>query len=418
MRIAIIGTGISGLTAAYMLQSEHDITVFESSSRIGGHTATVKISVDGQEHAVDTGFIVYNDWTYPNFIKLMDQLGVASKPTEMGFSVSCEKTGLEYSGNSFNTLFAQRRNVLRPDHWRMLKDIVRFNREAKLHLQQDKISESLSLGDYLSHNGYSKSFQDFYLIPMGAAIWSSGREAMVNFPARFFLRFFNNHGLLNINDRPQWRVIEGGSSQYLDPLVKSFSDRIKLNCSIESIQRTDNNVIIRHNQSEQEFDQVIMACHSDQALKLLSDASAHEQEILKAIPYLDNDVILHTDQRMLPKRKATWSSWNYRLKDNGSDQNALPVLTYNMNILQGIKSSKAICVTLNDTSAIDPDSILGRFTYAHPQFSIEGSKAQQRWSDINGVRRTWFCGAYWANGFHEDGVSSALRVCEGFGLSL
>ncbi|RRJ83835.1 NAD(P)/FAD-dependent oxidoreductase [Aestuariirhabdus litorea] len=415
MRIAIVGTGISGLTAAYLLHQEHEITLFEGASRIGGHTATMNVSVGNRDYAIDTGFIVYNDWTYPHFIRLMERIGVHSQATEMGFSVSCEQTGLEYSGNSFNTLFAQRRNLLRLDHWRMLRDIVRFNREAKVHLLEGRISSQLSLGDYLHSHDYSRAFRDFYLIPMGAAIWSSGRQHMLDFPALFFLRFFNNHGLLNINDRPQWRVIKGGSSAYLSPLIASFRDRIHLSCPVTSITRSSDGVLLRHAEGEAHFDQVIIASHSDQALALLADPSPLEKQILGAIPYLDNEVILHTDTRQLPHNQATWSSWNYRLKAGPQDQDNLPVLTYNMNILQGIDSETTFCVTLNDTGTIDPTQILGRYTYAHPQFSIAGIDAQQQWRSINGVQRTWFCGAYWGNGFHEDGVSSGLRVAQALG---
>ncbi|WP_426416228.1 NAD(P)/FAD-dependent oxidoreductase [Aestuariirhabdus sp. LZHN29] len=417
MRIAIIGTGISGLTAAYLLNQRHDITLYESSDRIGGHTATVNVPLNEQQYAIDTGFIVFNDWTYPNFIRLLEQLGVSSKATEMGFSVSCEDTGLEYSGNSLDSLFAQRRNLLKLDHWRMLRDIMRFNREAKVDLQGGKIPPQLSLGDYLQSHGYSHAFRDFYLIPMGAAIWSSGRQAMLDFPAQFFLRFFNNHGLLNINERPQWRVIEGGSRSYLTPLIAGFRDRIHLSCPVQSIQRTQDGVVLQHSEGKQTFDQVVIASHSDQALSMLADPSALEKQILGAIPYQDNEVILHTDESLLPRHQKTWSSWNYRLKKGTNRTSSLPVLTYNMNILQGIDSETVFCVTLNDSSSIDPTKVLGRYTYAHPQFSIEGTAAQQ-WRAINGVKSTWFCGAYWGNGFHEDGVNSGLRVAEALGVSL
>ncbi|TQV80073.1 FAD-dependent oxidoreductase [Exilibacterium tricleocarpae] len=416
MRIAIIGSGISGLTAAYLLNREHDITVFESRDRIGGHTATIDVSVNGSEQAIDTGFIVYNDWTYPNFIDLLAQLGVASQPTNMGFSVSCRQTGLEYSGAGFSTLFAQRRNLLRPRHWRMLADIVRFNREAVADLEQGRIDAAATLGDYLTRRRYSQAFIRHYLVPMGAAIWSASTDTMLNFPLAFFVRFFKNHGLLSITDRPQWRVIKGGSREYLGPLTAGFKKRIKVATPIQSVRRQGDRVLLSYRGDDgprtESYDHVVMACHSDQALQLLGDASAAEQRLLGAIPYQDNEVILHTDTTLLPRRRSTWSSWNYLLTDYRQER---PVLTYNMNILQGLDHPTTFCVTLNQTAAIDPAKILGHFNYAHPVFNLDGIAAQQRWGDINGVNRTWFCGAYWGNGFHEDGVSSALRVAEALG---
>jgi len=413
MKIAIIGSGISGLTSAYLLKQKHGITVFESADRIGGHTATVEVPEGDNVRGIDTGFIVFNDWTYPNFIRLMDEIGVSSRATEMSFSVSCQNTGLEYGGNNLNTLFAQRSNLLNIPFLGMLKDILRFNKEAILDLDSGDLKEGVTLGEYLREKGYGKRFASHYLIPMGSAIWSSTLDEMLDFPLVFFVRFFKNHGLLSVNDRPQWRVIEGGSSAYLKPLVKSFEDRIRLGSRIKHVQRSLGNVTIKFEDGSKEiFDQVVFACHSDEALALLSDKSDTEKEVLSAIPYRNNEVVLHTDTAMLPKKKLAWSSWNYYL---GPDNTKPATLSYNMNILQHFSSDTTYVVTLNQTDMIDESKILRRFEYAHPTFTLEGIKAQDRWEEINGVNNTWFCGAYWRNGFHEDGCWSGVRVATALG---
>jgi len=340
----------------------------------------------------------------------MDTLGVATRPTSMGFSVSDDVTGLEYAGNNLNTLFAQRRNLVSPRFLRMVRDILRFNRQSVADLDAGKLPTDQTLGEYLDKNGYSKAFAEQYLLAMTSAIWSADFTDSRDFPVEFFIRFFRNHGLLQVSDRPQWRVIEGGSREYLRPLIDSFKGDIHVNHKVASITRKPEGgvEITFENGKVRSFDQVVIATHSDQALAMLSDASPLEREILGAIPYRDNDVVLHTDSRLLPRNKMTWSSWNYRLKP---DTNRA-VVTYNMNILQGIDAPETFCVTLNDTESINPARILGRFNYAHPQFTVEGVKAQARWSEINGVNSTWFCGAYWHNGFHEDGLSSGLRVSD------
>lgn len=409
-KIAIIGAGISGLTAAYKLAQSHEVHVFEAGARVGGHTATKRVSLGGRDYQIDTGFIVFNDWTYPNFIQLMDELGVASRPTSMSFSLSCRQTGLEYSGSGLGGLFAQRRNLLNLSHWRMLKDIIRFNREAAEHLELNVISDSVRLGEYLERHLYSEEFRRYYLIPMASAIWSSGMGEAEQMPVRFFVRFFMNHGLLNIKNRPQWRVIEGGSSRYLEPLTRSFSDRIRLNCPATSIRREKNGVLIDSVKANGEhFDEVVLACHSNQALKILADSSDEEQKLLSAIPYTENEVALHWDDRLLPENRRTWSSWNYLLEE----QSEQAVLTYNMNILQGIESDNTFCVTLNATRSIDPDKIWGTYRYSHPEFRPEGIRAQHRLKELNGTDNTWFCGAWCGHGFHEDGVVSALSVVDG-----
>ena len=412
MRIAIVGSGIAGLTCAYLLNRRHDVQVFEAGDWIGGHTHTVDVQVEGRHYAIDTGFIVFNDWTYPNFIRLLEQLGVESQPTEMSFSVCDPRSGLEYNGNNLNTLFAQRSNLLSPGFLRMLMDILRFNREAITDLEAGGLHGQLTLGDYLEQQRYSQRFIDHYIVPMGSAIWSMSLKEMLNFPLAFFIRFFHNHGLLSVNDRPQWRVIKGGSRSYIPALSKPFADNIRLNCPVQRIRRDETGVTVLSRQGEERFDRIVLACHSDQALQLLEQPSPEEQAILGAIRYADNDVVLHTDTRLLPSRKLAWASWNYRL---GGAPEQPAALTYNMNILQGLDASRTFCVSLNQTDQIDPAQILGRFTYAHPQFSVAASAAQQQWQTLLGKQHTFFCGAWWANGFHEDGVVSALRVASHFG---
>jgi predicted NAD/FAD-binding protein len=415
MKIAIIGSGIAGLTSAYLLNRSHAIRVFEAGDWIGGHTHTVDVQVDGQRYAVDTGFIVFNDWTYPNFIRLLGKLCVGFKATEMSFSVSDPLSGVEYNGHSLNSLFAQRRNLLSPKFWGMVRDILRFNREALSDLNQQRIASTMTLGDYLKANGYSERFIQHYIVPMGAAIWSMSLNDMLGFPLQFFVRFFKNHGLLSVSNRPQWCVVEGGSSSYIAPLTESFKQHIRLNCAVSRVERDGDGVTVHSAAGAERFDKVIFACHSDQALALLAAPTRVEQEILGALPYADNDVVLHTDTRLLPQRPLAWASWNYRLGGPASQSAAV---TYDMNILQGIQSDTTFCVSLNQTAAIDPGKILARYTYAHPQYSLAGMAAQARWEELLGAHHSYFCGAYWANGFHEDGVVSALRVAREFGEAL
>jgi predicted NAD/FAD-binding protein len=404
VKIAVIGTGIAGNVAAWHLSQEHDIHVFEAAGHVGGHTHTHAVDDNGRTLAIDTGFIVFNDWTYPNFIALLDELGVPSQASNMSFGVKCERTGLEYKGSSLNTLFAQRRNLLRPSFHRMLRDILRFNREAATLL--DGGDAALTLGDYLQENGYGSAFRDFYIIPMGAAIWSAEPLRMLEFPAQYFVRFFANHGLLNIKNRPQWRVVRGGSKTYVDKLTAPFRDRIRLNTPVSAIIRRARHVEVHSAASGVEkFDRVFIACHSDQALAMLRDASPQERAILGAIPYQRNQVVLHTDTRLLPRRRLAWSAWNYHRL---AGDNAGVAVTYNMNLLQNLDTRRTFLVTLNNGAAIDPDTIIRRLSYDHPVYTPAGISAQRRQAEINGVNRTYFCGAYWRYGFHEDGVVSAL----------
>ncbi|MCE2573134.1 NAD(P)/FAD-dependent oxidoreductase [Motilimonas eburnea] len=416
-KIAIVGTGISGLVSAYLLNREHDVHVFEANDYIGGHTATVDVEVEGKRWAIDTGFIVFNDRTYPHFERLLAQLGVKAKPTEMSFSVNNVQTGLEYNGHNLDTLFAQRRNLINPKFWSFISEILRFNAKCKALWAEQSIDPELTLGDFLRQQHFSDFFSEHYILPMGAAIWSSSLADMEAFSLLFFIRFFHNHGLLNINDRPQWYVIEGGSRSYIDPLVADFKDKIQLNTAVTRVERGDEGVVLTLNNGQQAFfDEVVLACHSDQSLAMLADASEQERQILGDLAYSSNDVVLHTDTNLLPKRKKAWAAWNYQL--NGQRDNPASV-TYDMNILQGLPAdAPTFCVTLNQSHAIASDKILREFKYMHPVFNQASLAAQQDRQHICGQRHTHFAGAYWYNGFHEDGVRSALDVCQRFGLSL
>ncbi|MBD1584051.1 NAD(P)/FAD-dependent oxidoreductase [Pseudoalteromonas sp. S16_S37] len=413
-KVAIIGSGISGMTAAYLLSDKFDVQVFEKNDYIGGHTATVDVQVDGQNYAVDTGFIVFNDRTYPKFEKLLAQLGINRQPTQMSFSVKNTQTGFEYNGHTFSTLFAQRRNIVRPKFWRLLYDIVRFNKICKsMHAKQD-YSSCKTLGELLSLNHFNDFFKLHYILPMGAAIWSTSIKEMEAFEVEFFVKFFYNHGLLDITNRPQWYVIPGGSREYISPLIEKYKDRIHLNANISKVVRNDSGVqIVMADGHSEQFDKVVFACHSDQALALIDNPSEDEVAILGAIPYTANSVILHTDASLLPKRKAAWASWNYLL-DKHTDKAA--VVTYQMNILQQLQSSQPFCVTLNHDKGIAPSKILRRFTYHHPVFNTTSIAAQKRKPLIDGKNHSYFCGAYWFNGFHEDGVRSAVDVAKQMGI--
>jgi hypothetical protein len=415
MRIAVIGGGIAGMMSWYLLRQQHQVELFEANSYLGGHTATVDVQVNGQQYAIDTGFIVFNNWTYPLFNKFLSQLKVPFKPTEMSFSVKKTSVDLEYNGNTLSTLFAQKRNLLRPSFWRMLLDIVRFNKLAKALLAEQHPDLELRMDDFLHKHHFGAELRNHYLLPMGAAIWSAGLTDMPDFPLRFFLQFFKNHGLLNISDRPQWAVIQGGSRNYVEALLAQCGDDgIHLNAGVKAVRRFDDHVELEFPDGRCErFDQVIFACHSDQALALLADASVAEEQVLGGITYQQNDVVLHTDSGILPRRKAAWASWNYQLGDSA---NSRATLSYNMNILQGIESETTFVVTLNDTAQLDPSKILRSFQYAHPVYNHCTLASQQRRGEINGHNRSYFCGAYWYNGFHEDGVRSAVDVAAMLGI--
>lgn len=413
-RIAVVGGGISGMACAHYLAQRHAVTLFEANERLGGHTATVDVEVNGHQHAIDTGFIVFNDRTYPHFQRLLAQLGVPMQPTEMSFSVHAVNEDFEYNGHTLNTLFAQRRNLLRPRFYAMLRDILRFNRQAVRDLERDALPSTLTLGEYLTRGGYGLDFQRRYLLPMGAAIWSASEHDMAHFPLVSFVRFFHHHGLLSVNNRPQWYTLPGGSRQYIAPLTSSYAANIRLASPVWHIVRDARGVTLTTPRGQERFDQVVLACHSDQALAMLAAPSVAEREILEALPYQDNQVVLHTDTRLLPRRQRARASWNYRIDGRADD--ARVSVTYDMNRLQRLTSETPFCVTLNDSEVIDPDCMLRRFTYRHPRFTVAGAAAQRRHAEISGThRRTHFCGAYWRHGFHEDGVWSALRVARALG---
>ena len=416
MKIAIVGSGISGLTCAYLLNREHDITVFEKNDYVGGHTHTHEIEYDGEEFSVDSGFIVYNEWTYPNFIKLLDQLGVERQLTRMGFSVKSEKNNLEYAGHSLNGLFAQRSNFFRPSFMRILFSMRRFNAEARDDL--GTLDPQITLGQYLTSNNYPREFIQHYIIPIGAAIWSTVPKQMMDVPAVFFIRFFENHGLLQVVNRPNWWVISGGSKKYVEKMIYDFKGKIRLSTPVKNVKRGIDSITVKFGSNgleKENFDSIIFACHSNQSLAMLDSPSKQEEEVLGAIKYQKNDALLHFDDSILPKRKNAWSSWNYLLDE---DPNRAVALTYNMNILQSLKSDRTFCVSLNSGDLIDRSKVIKHLNYEHPLFTLSSINAQGRKHEVSGKNNTYYCGAYWRNGFHEDGVISALDVCKDFGQSL
>ena len=412
LKIAIIGSGISGLTSAYILNKKHDITIYEKNDYIGGHTHTHKIPENNKTFNVDSGFIVYNENTYPNFIRLLDLLNVERQHSNMGFSVKTSYKDFEYSGNSIGSIFAKKSNMFNPYFLNMLKSILRFNKVSIKDL--DKIDASTSLIEYLKSKRFSSYFIKYYIVPMAAAIWSTSPKMILKMPALFFIKFFNNHGLLQVKNRPQWWVIKNGSKQYVKKIINQFNGTINLNTPVIKVSRNENQVIIKTKTNSDVFDAVIFATHSDQSLRLLQDYSDDEKNILSKIKYQKNTALIHTDTSILPKRKNAWSSWNYLL--NKDDDTV--TLTYNMNILQSLNASKTYCVTINDCDLIDKDKIIKKINYEHPLFTKDTIESQNNKNLINGVNNTYFCGAYWGNGFHEDGVNSALDVCKHFGMEL
>jgi len=414
MRIAVVGAGISGLAAAYVLQRGHEVVVFEQSSVPGGHALTLDVDCQGKRHAVDLGFVVYNPTTYPNFVRLLEQLGVESQPTEMSFGVRCDETGLEYCGTSLNTLFAQRRNLLRLSFYRLLFNIFRFNGSATRLEQRGELPGTVR--DYLARSARSASFRQYYLAPLIAAIWSLDPGRVDDFPAGFLLRFMSRHRLLQAQNQLQWRVIRGGAREYVRKLSASLRGGVLTNTPVRSVRRLPDAVEIRRADGEPElFDHLVLATHSDQSLRLLDDPSPDEREILGAIEYQANRAVLHTDASMLPTNRRAWANWNYRLPKRRHDK---PITTYNMSGLQGLDSAEPICITLNDSESIDPARIIRHLEYSHPVYTSAVIESQKKKNRISGVRRTHYCGAYWGSGFHEDGLTSALEVCRGFGQRL
>jgi predicted NAD/FAD-binding protein len=406
MKIAIVGTGVSGLVAAHLLHPEHEITVYEAGERAGGHSHTVEVESGEGSHWIDTGFIVFNDRNYPNFERLLEQLEVPSQPSHMGFSVS-DGGDFEYSGTP-RGIFARKANLLNPAFLGMLRDWRRFNREAQALIGMNGTAPSL--GQWLEEQGFSRHFIERLIVPQASAVWSADPEQMWSFPASFMAEFFDNHGMFSLRDRPQWRTVQGGSRSYVEAITAPWGDRIRLRAPVRSIERLDDGVRIAADGCEsEEFDQVVIAAHSDQALAMLADPSEAEREILGAIPYQRNEGVLHTDTSLLPRRRTAWASWNFHLTEPACNRTTV---TYWMNNLQGLRADREFLLTLNRSEAIDPAKVLRRFTYEHPVYTAEGVAAQAQHGEISGVRRTHYCGAYWGWGFHEDGVVSAIRACE------
>lgn len=410
MRYAIVGSGISGLVVAHRLHGRHEFVLHEAGDHVGGHTHTHDVTLAGRDYAVDTGFIVFNERTYPNFIALLAELGVASRPTEMSFSVRCEANGLEYNGHDLDTLFAQRRNLVNPRFLRMIGAILRFNREAPRVLG-DGTDARRTLGQYLADARYPREFIDWYIVPMAAAIWSARPEVMTDIPVLTFVRFFLNHGLLEVRDRPQWRTVCGGSREYVRRLIAPFADRIRLRTPVVGVRRYASGVQVLTRGAEPErYDGVVFACHADEALAILgAEATPAERAVLGAIHYQPNEAVLHTDAALLPRTPRARASWNYHL--DGQPRTRVPV-TYDMNRLQGLETPEPLLVTLNRSESMDPARVLRRIAYRHPVFTPEAIVAQQRRAEISARHRSWYCGAYWGYGFHEDGVVSALTVLD------
>ncbi len=414
MKVAVVGAGISGLVVAHLLHREHDISVFEAADYAGGHTHTVRVDTPNETHHVDTGFIVFNDRNYPNFERLLARIGVPSQPSSMTFSVSDGQGDFEYNGSSPNGLFAKRAHLVTPWFHRMIADLARFNRAARELVEHP--GEGPSLGAWLEQKRFSRPFIERLIVPQAAAVWSADPGQMWSFPARFLVEFFDNHGMLGFTDRPRWRTVRGGSARYVEVLTAPWRHRVRLNAPVQAISRADDYVLVTARGAEAErFDEVVIATHSDQALRLLTDASSAEHQILGAIPYQVNEAVLHTDRRLLPRRRRAWASWNYHLVDDTSER---ATVTYHMNRLQALRAEREFCVTLNRSEAIDPGKVIKKISYAHPVYTPEGVRAQERVAEVSGRNRTHFCGAYWGWGFHEDGVVSGLRVAERFGAKL
>jgi predicted NAD/FAD-binding protein len=418
MKLAIIGAGVSGLVVAHLLNDKHDITVFEAADYAGGHTNTIRVDTPHETHHVDTGFIVFNDRNYPLFERLLSKLGVPWQPSTMSFSVSDGRGDFEYSGASPNALFAKRAHLWTPWFHRMVADLARFNRAARelLAAPGAAAGDGPSLGEWLERQRFSRPFIDRLIVPQASAVWSADPRQMWSFPARFLAEFFDHHGMLGFRGRPRWRVVRGGSARYVEALTAPFARRIRLRTPVRAVRRDGGGVVVSPWRGEAErFDEVVLATHSNQAMAMLTDATALERSVLAAIPYQVNEAVLHTDVRLLPRRRQAWASWNYHWRPEPGQR---ATVTYHMNRLQSLRAEREFCVTLNRTEAIDPDRIIRRIAYAHPVYTAAGVAAQERFREVSGRDRVHFCGAYWGWGFHEDGVRSAVRVAERFGARL
>ncbi|HEY3960632.1 MAG TPA: FAD-dependent oxidoreductase [Solirubrobacteraceae bacterium] len=414
MRIAIIGAGVSGLVAAHLLHREHEIVVYEANGYAGGHTNTIRVDTERETHRIDTGFIVMNDRTYPNFTRLLERLGVATQPTHMSFSVKGEEEDFEFSGTP-RGLLCQPRNLLNPRFQQMISDLLRFNRELRKLLSRAETGESLH--EFLARHGFSRAFTDRLIVPQVSAVWSADPRRTFSMPARFIAEFFANHGMLGFRDRPRWSTVTGGSARYVEALTQPFRERIRLGSPVRAIARLADGVeVLAAGVERERYDHVIIATHSDQALALLADPSPHEARLLGAIPYQQNEAVLHTDSALLPRRRSARAAWNYHLLREPKQQSTV---TYYMNHLQRLQADRDFCVTLNRTEAIDPEKVIRTISYSHPVYTQAGVAAQEEHRTISGLAgRTHYCGAYWGWGFHEDGVISALRACAPFGVKL
>ena len=411
MRIAVIGSGISGLASAWLLSREHDVAVYEANDYLGGHTHTHEVDVGGRKFAVDTGFIVFNPPHYPLLTRMFRALEVQSQPTTMSFALKNERSGLEYNATNLRGLFCQRRNLVSPRFLRMLRDILRFYREAPALL--GLAGAGPTLGEYLAANGYSAAFRDDHLVPMASALWSSTPTRILDFPVKHLAEFMANHQMLQTRDRPQWRVVKGGSQQYVRALRRNWKVRERVGCAVTRVTRENDGVRIDSAGGSERYDHAVLACHSDQTLALLTDASDREHDILGAMPYQENDTVLHTDASLLPRRRSAWAGWNALVPKDASEQ---CTVSYCMNLLQSLDAPEPIVVTLNRTAHIAPEKILRRMRYHHPVYSQASVAAQKRKAEIQGVNRTWFAGAYWGWGFHEDGMRSAVDVANALGV--
>jgi predicted NAD/FAD-binding protein len=415
MKIAIIGTGISGLTSAYLLNRHHDVHVFEANNYIGGHTNTIQVKELEKTIPVDTGFIVFNELNYPNLCELFDVLGVKSRDSDMSFSVYSEKNGLEFNGTDLNRIFSQRSNILNPTFLKMLKDIMRFHKHAPVVLKNN-IEDTITVSEFAEINKYSKYFIEYYLVPLGASLWSCPAEKFRQFPIKFVLEFLDNHCMLQVNDRPQWKTVVGGSSQYIAPLTQWYSEKIHLNYAVTNVVRKNNKVEINFvNGNSESFDEVILATHADTSLQLVKELDAEEKQFLEMFKYQDNEAILHTDTSVLPKKKRTWASWNYRIP---REENTHVAVTYNMNMLQGIDSDVTYNVSLNQSQYINPANIIKKINYHHPVFQPGRDAVQSQHHKMIRRRGVSYCGAYWGYGFHEDGVRSAINVGQAYDQEL
>ena len=413
-QVAVIGSGIAGLAAAYLISRKHRVWLFERDGRLGGHTNTIRIDTPSGAVALDTGFLVHNDVTYPNLVRLFRELGVATQASDMSFSVACPTTGIEYSSRGARGFFAQPRNMVRLDHFRLLRDIVRFNREAPAVLA-DGSADAGTLDCYVRERRYSQAFVERYLVPMTAAIWSASAEVIRAFPIATLVKFMQNHGMLALGTQVTWRVVRGGSDSYIAPMIAPLDDRVQLGVAAVAVRRHENGVVLTlADQRSLTFDEVVFACHGDQVLPLLADPTDHEREVFNVFKTTVNDTVLHTDASVLPASPRARASWNYRLDAAAAQP---PSVTYDLNRLQGICGDTQYCVTLNSRLPIDAGKILRRFEYRHPQFDRAAIAAQSRWSSVSGINHTHYCGAYWRYGFHEDGLLSAQRVAADLGIS-